>query len=1163
MKKLLIIALLLLNAGLGWSQEYTWAFLNNPDYGASNSQSSHTMVDGKWYHVHDSNGYQLEVSIYNPEVSSWTTVANQVTVNYTTSIRTVVKNNILYIVVGSNSDYKVYTFDIATNNLALLSPPLTVSMPSNHWKLKAGNNNDLYILRVENYTNVILSHFDIGTATWMNNVNYSSVLNPTNSFSVSSEPLELYISATSIYCGANGSTEDIIGVTSPANLAVITGYNTAGSGDGKILLNGAVSNNAQFYFTGDGISAPNVHVREISMVKTWEVPLTSATINILTSTTPTVGFNVYQSAYTTLENPTYSYLMSSFQSDGGGPADKFYVYRKDNSSGIWDSIGPKLFFGDPMLNSGTCSISLDNNEQHMAVQWASSLNNGEFEYAALNRKPYLNPGSETPNSGICVGHANEIYPQLEYMDEDNDKVRIVNVSSQFGVISNLSAVAFGHYPGLPSTSKFKIYGTFTSSANDAVIITYTDGWNQFNDTLPVISTSVSAPNITFSSSPLVFCNNENMIDLANYVSYVDQGMFTLNGYDLTSSVIDGRELSLTDPTGTIYYRVSVGGCIVETGVTFSFVTAGTATTSSTPSACGSATGTADVLFTPGTSNNTTVEWSTGETAASIANLIPGAYYYSVKDEFGCNVTGFANVDITGISATANVSNVTCNAANNGSIALNVTGSADYDVLWSNGYSTTTITNLAPGNYEVTVYDVSGCQATYSYIITEPTPITASFTIYDPDCGESNGNIYGLYNGGAGGYTFDWIGQGQATADLYNVTYGLYQVEVTDAIGCSQIFDFQLDDYQAVDIIDSIIPAACGAENGAVLIKFQQDQNGGPAAASSFVWSNNNLLQNNYNIGAGTYTITVESGPSPFNSQMCHSAKTMEIGVRAPVLQSICLVTVDTTTTSNLVVWEKVETLGIDHYNIYRENAIAGNFMLIDTVQFGSESLFNDVVASPIDRSWRYKISAVNDCGVESPVSNPHKTMHLNAIVNLGNGSNDIYWDDYEGLVELEYIVHRHTDQNGWEALSPAVPFGTTVFNDVPPLGATGIDYYVDMDIAIPCSAEKAQDFNSARSNKDKGQFSTGNGTGDSNNSIDELIGNALVAVYPNPFTDLLTVRIADATSEIPVTVYSVDGQLQFTGNFMNGTNVLNLEHLQAGIYLVKVGEAHTMQFIKL
>jgi hypothetical protein len=190
-------------------------------------------------------------------------------------------------------------------------------------------------------------------------------------------------------------------------------------------------------------------------------------------------------------------------------------------------------------------------------------------------------------------------------------------------------------------------------------------------------------------------------------------------------------------------------------------------------------------------------------------------------------------------------------------------------------------------------------------------------------------------------------------------------------------------------------------------------------------------------------------------------------------------------------------------------------------------------------------------------------MHLNAIVNLGNGSNDIFWDDYEGLVELEYIVYRHTDQNGWEALNPTVPFGTTVYNDSPPVGSTGIDYYVDMSIATPCTAEKAQDFNSARSNKDKGQFATGNGTGDSNNSIDELIGNALVSVYPNPFSDQLTVRISDATDEIAVTVYSVDGQLQYAGGFSNGTNVLNLEHLQAGIYMVKVGESHTMQFIKL
>ncbi|HLP55307.1 MAG TPA: T9SS type A sorting domain-containing protein [Fluviicola sp.] len=1162
MKKLLVIAVLLLNAGLTWSQEYTWAYMDNPDFTALSSTSSLTMVNGKLYHLYSNGTTSVRASVYNPESSSWMFL-NQLTLATAPSrIQTVYKNNLLYFVASSTSDMALYQFNPANNTFATLSTPITAGMMNSNWQLKAGQNNDLYVLRVQNYSQVYLTRFDLASGLMTNNVDYSGLLNPSGGMGASSGQVELYISSSSIYCGL-AANDDRLGVTTQATINTLTPYNTLGSNNGGIYINGSLSSLTQFYLVGDGINAPTMHVKDVSAVKTWTFPVGNTDINALSSNTPNVDFNVYQGAYATLEHPNYAYLMSSFQPVGGGPADKFYVYRQDLSSGLWDSLGPKIYPGDPFLNSGTLSMSLDNNEQHMSVQWASSLNNGEYEFSVLNRKPYINPGSETANTGICVGHANEIYPQLEYLDEDNDKVRIVNIYSQFGVISNLSAVPFGHYPGLPSTSKFKIYGTFTSSANDRVIITYTDGWNQFNDTLPVISTGASAPNVTFSSSPLIFCDNENMIDLANYVSYLDQGIFTFNGYELESSVIDGREVSLTDPNGTIYYRVSVGGCIVETGVTFSFVNAGTASTTSSPSACGSATGTANVIFTPGTSNNTTVEWSTGETTTSISNLVPGAYYYSVKDEYGCNVTGFANVGISGITATANVTNVTCHGANNGSIALTVNGSPDYGVLWSNGYSTTTISNLAPGNYEVTVYDAqSGCQATYSYTITEPTPITASFTTYEPDCGQSNGDIYGVYSGGAGNYTFDWIGQGQTTADLYGVTYGFYQVDVNDANGCSQTFGFQLDDYQAVDIIDSIIPTTCLGENGAILIKFEQDQAGGPSSATSFTWSNANLLLNNYNLAAGTYTIDVISGPSPFNGEMCHSGKTMEVGNRAPVAQPICLVTVDTATTTNLVIWEKVE-YGIDHYNIYRENAVAGNFMLIDTVQFGSESLFNDVVASPIDRSWRYKISAVNACNVEGPVSIAHKTMHLNSIVNLGNGSNDIYWDDYEGLVELEYVVYRHSDQNGWEALNPAVPFGTSVFNDAPPVNLTGIDYYVDMHVATPCSAEKAQDFNSARSNKDKGQFSTGNGTGDSNNAIDELIGNALVSVYPNPFSDLLTIRIADATTEIPVAVYSVDGQLQFNGSFTNGTNVLNLAHLQAGIYLVKVGESHTMQFVKL
>ena len=52
------------------------------------------------------------------------------------------------------------------------------------------------------------------------------------------------------------------------------------------------------------------------------------------------------------------------------------------------------------------------------------------------------------------------------------------------------------------------------------------------------------------------------------------------------------------------------------------------------------------------------------------------------------------------------------------------------------------------------------------------------------------------------------------------------------------------------------------------------------------------------------------------------------------------------------------------------------YFQIGTVDVANESVFVDEFSDVTQRPWRYKLSVVDDCGVESDLSDKHKTMHL-------------------------------------------------------------------------------------------------------------------------------------------------------------------------------------------
>lgn len=89
-----------------------------------------------------------------------------------------------------------------------------------------------------------------------------------------------------------------------------------------------------------------------------------------------------------------------------------------------------------------------------------------------------------------------------------------------------------------------------------------------------------------------------------------------------------------------------------------------------------------------------------------------------------------NLQVTGV-----VRDVTCAGLENGAIDVMVSGGLHpYTFKWSSGHTTEDLDQLAPGIYQVTVYDVQQCMGHAIFIVDEPEPLTAAVVCEYPVCG---------------------------------------------------------------------------------------------------------------------------------------------------------------------------------------------------------------------------------------------------------------------------------------------------------------------------------------------------------------------------------------------------------------------------------------------
>jgi len=211
----------------------------------------------------------------------------------------------------------------------------------------------------------------------------------------------------------------------------------------------------------------------------------------------------------------------------------------------------------------------------------------------------------------------------------------------------------------------------------------------------------------------------------------------------------------------------------------------------------------------------TYEWvrksdnATISTEVSVSTLTPGEYEVLVSDANGC----FGKQDILlvaqelpTITASAIVGQV-CFGEKTGSASATASGGGgNYTFEWSNGQTGSVIENLGVGNYEVTVVDGNGCEATTTVSISESAQMIISEQVKDLICyqvpqGEISVNVVG----GSGTYTYAWS-NGGTTVSINNLLAGTYFLTVTDTEGCETIKGITVNEPPAIILTPTVTNA---------------------------------------------------------------------------------------------------------------------------------------------------------------------------------------------------------------------------------------------------------------------------------------------------------------------------------------------------------------------
>ncbi len=537
----------------------------------------------------------------------------------------------------------------------------------------------------------------------------------------------------------------------------------------------------------------------------------------------------------------------------------------------------------------TANVTLPSSEAGPAMTVTCSVPTTQLEGSgsAGNNITYLWTAS---NGGHIVSGANSLTPLV---DASGDYTLVVTNTTNGCTQSDMTAVTGNNVPPTAQTTG----GTLTCVTNSVALSATTNandpefewtGPNNYESSEQNPTVATSGEYLLVVSDPNTGCTNTSIATVASNTTPpgadADGGTITCT---LTTIVLQGDATSNDATyawTGPNNFESDLQNPSVSATGTYSLITTDTINgcTSTASAVVGeNTTAPTAAATTPGNLNcnvnemvldgtgssqgaNMTYSWTTveGNIVSGANTTTPtvdaaGAYTILVTDtDNGCtSTTSTTVIQNAPVSATfEDVLHVLCNGGGNGAAsALPAGGNSSYEYLWSNGETSSTVSNLVAGTYTVVVTDGDDCTATASVEITEPAAVAPNASATAQSAANVNdGTATANPSGGTGDFAYSWS-TGETIQTIVGLAPGNYTVMVTDENGCTAQQTVIVNAFNCtIEATASSTNITCfGANNGTANVNLA-----GANDPVTFTWSNGANTANIADLAPGTYTVEV-------------------------------------------------------------------------------------------------------------------------------------------------------------------------------------------------------------------------------------------------------------------------------------------------------------------